>query len=332
MSARRLLPLAGAIGLAVLGFFLPRLLGGSTMVYDTLVVIAIFSAMSYGLDIVLSDLGEISLAHTAFFATGAYAAAILTARYGQSAWVAMAGAILASLALALVLGLITLRTREFAFSLVTYAAAIVCMNVASNWDFLGGSDGIVGVPPLDLSVGPIALTAGQSFEFWPYAYALLLLTIYFVYRFRRSSLGQAALMVHMNPRLATMCGLDGNRVRLQVFLVSAPISALAGWLYAFQRSYVGTDLFDTYFLVLMLTSVIIAGRGLLLGPLAGTALLMSQKSFASLGAYGDKLVLGAILVAALCYSPRGLAALWPRRRLKVVEASAQASSVRSQHG
>jgi branched-chain amino acid transport system permease protein len=331
---RPLSRLAGVIAIAVAGFFLPRILGGSSFVYETLVVIAIFSAMSYGLDIVLSDLGEISLAHTAFFATGAYAAAILTTGYGQNAWVAMAGAVFASLALAIVLGAITLRAREFAFSLVTYAAAIVCMNIASNWDFLGGSDGIVGIPPLDLSIGPITLRAGQSFEFWPFAYALLLLTLYFVHRFRRSSLGQAALMVHMNPRLATMCGLDANSVRLKVFLVSAPISALAGWLYAFQRSYVGTDLFDTYFLVLMLTSVIIAGRRVLLGPLLGTALLMSQKSFASLGAYGDKLVLGAILVVVLCYSPRGLAALWSRRRNEGAASDTASSTrrVRSQHG
>jgi branched-chain amino acid transport system permease protein len=300
--------------LAIVGFLLPRLLGGSGLVYDTLVIIAIFSAMSYGLDIILSDLGEISLVHTAFFATGAYAAAILTVNYGQSAWVAMAGAIIASLALALILGLITLPTREFAFSLVTYAAAVVCMNIASNWDFLGGSDGIVGIPPLELSIGPLTLTAGQSPEFWPFAYALLLLTLYFVHRFRHSRLGQAALMVHMNPRLAAMCGLDANQVRLKVFLVSAPISGLAGWLYAFQRAYVGTDLFDTYFLVLMLTGVILAGRRILLGPLFGMALLLSQKSFGSLGAYGDKLILGAVLVAVLCLSPRGLVSLWPRRR------------------
>jgi branched-chain amino acid transport system permease protein len=70
-SRAPLLRVAAAIVLAVSGFFLPRILGGSSFVYDTLVVIAIFSAMSYGLDIVLSDLGEISLAHTAFFATGA---------------------------------------------------------------------------------------------------------------------------------------------------------------------------------------------------------------------------------------------------------------------
>lgn len=335
MSASRHIPrLAGSLALAVVGYFLPRIFGDSSFVYDTLIVIAIFSVMSYGLDIVLSDLGEISLAHTAFFATGAYAAAILTVDYGQSAWVAMVGAVFASLVLALILGLITLRTREFAFSLVTYAAAIVCMNIASNWDFLGGSDGIVGVPPLDLSIGPISLVAGQSRQFWPFAYALLLLTLYFVYRFRRSSLGQAALMVHMNPRLATMCGLDANRVRLKVFLVSAPISALAGWLYAFQRSYVGTDLFDTYFLVLMLTSVIIVGRRRLLGPLIGMALLMSQKSFASLGAYGDKLVLGAILVASLCFNWRGLSALWrrPAREAQAASAAAAPRNAWSQHG
>ncbi|MGE7416041.1 branched-chain amino acid ABC transporter permease [Methylobacterium tarhaniae] len=323
--------LALAALLAAAGFLLPTLLGGSTLVYDTLVAIAIFAAMSYGLDVILSDLGEISLVHTAFFATGAYAAAILTVTYGLGAWVALAGAVLAALSLALVLGVITLRTREFAFSLVTYAAAVVCMNVASNWDFLGGSDGIVGIPPLDLSIGPLELTAGRSAEFWPFAYLLLLLTLYVVHRFRRSRLGQAALMVHMNPRLATMCGLDSNRIRLQVFLLSAVISAAAGWLYAFQRAYVGTDLFETYFLVLMLTGVILAGRRILLGPLLGTALLLSQKSFASLGAYGDKLVLGVVLVAVLCLCPRGLASLWPKvrgfkRRPAQAQAQAQAQA------
>jgi branched-chain amino acid transport system permease protein len=152
-----------------------------------------------------------------------------------------------------------------------------------------------------------------------------LLTLYFVYRFRRSSLGLAALMVHMNPRLAVMCGLDGNRIRLMVFLVSAPVSALAGWLYAYQRAYVGPDLFETYFLVLMLTGVILAGRRILLGPLVGITLLIIQKNFASLGAYGDKLVLGAVLVAVLCLCPRGLASLKRKPAAVVPEVDATAS-------
>ena len=299
---------------AALGAVLPYALGGSILVFNTAVVIAIFAAMAYGLDIVLSDLGEISLAHTAFFAAGAYAAAIGSVDFGLGAWTTLLLSVTAAGTLALGLGLITLRTREFAFSLVTYAASVVCLNVASNWSALGGSDGIVGIPLLDLSIGPLPLVAGNGAEFWPYAYALLLLTIWFVHRFRCSRLGQAAQMVHMNPRLAMMCGQNPPRVRLLVLMLSAPVSAVAGWLYAYQRAYVGPDLFETYFLVLMLTAVILVGRGVLLGPLIGTAVLIVQKNFLSLGAYGDKLVLGAVLVTVLCLFPGGLATVLRRFR------------------
>ena len=64
-----------------------------------------------------------------------------------------------------------------------------------------------------------------------------------------------------------MSGIDPARVRLQVFLFSAPISAAAGWLYAYQRAYVSADVLETYFLILMLTAVVLVGRRQLLGPL-----------------------------------------------------------------
>jgi branched-chain amino acid transport system permease protein len=293
----------------VAGYWLPVMLGGSTLVYNTLVVTAIFAVMAYGQDIILSDLGEVSLAHTAFFAAGAYATGILAVNYGWNAWATLAASCITALIMAVVLGLITLRTREFAFSLVTYAANIVCYTVCYNSNALGGSDGFVGIPPLDLSLPGVRLTAISNKDLWPYAFALLLLVLYFVSRFRRSKLGHAALMVHMNPPLATMSGLDPQLVRLMVFLVSAPLTALGGWLYAYQRAYVGPDLFETYFLVLMLTAVVLVGRRLLVGPLVGTAFLMVQKSYLSLGAYFDKIVLGVVLVLVLCLFPGGLVSL-----------------------
>lgn len=156
--------------LVVLGFFAPRLLGGGPLVYGTLTVIAIFAVMAYGLDIILSDLGEVSLAHTAFFAAGASAASLLAVDHEWGAWATpLIGAIVVSAVLALVLGVLTLRTREFAFSLVTYAASVVCAVVAANWSALGGSDGAVGVPPLDLSFAGLQLVAGTNVQLWPYA-------------------------------------------------------------------------------------------------------------------------------------------------------------------
>ena len=101
--------------------------------------------MSYGADLILSYLGEVSLGHTIFWAAGGYAAAMLSVKYGLNGWsTACAGWL--SIVAGRRAGAATLRTREFVFSLVTYAAAVVATEIAFNWDALGGSDGIVGIP------------------------------------------------------------------------------------------------------------------------------------------------------------------------------------------
>ena len=312
---RLTLPLFGLLVLAA-----PTLLGGSGSVYSAAVLIAIFAVMAYGLDVIVSDLGEVSLAHPVFFAVGSYTTAWLSTRAGLGSWVTLAGTIVVALLFAAAIGLVTLRLREFVFSLVTYAVGVVAITVASNWAFLGGSDGIRGIPLLDLSVAGLRLTARNDRELWPYAFALLAATVYLIDRFRHSQLGAAAIMVHLNPRLATMGGIDPARVRLQVFLFSAPISAAAGWLYAYQRAYVSADVLENYFLILMLTAVVLVGRRQLLGPLAATALVLVQEKFFSLGGNVDKIVLGAVLIVILGFFPQGLMGLLPplRRLLRRV--------------
>lgn len=298
-----LLPTAVAVYLA------PQLAGGSGAAYSAAVLIAIFAVMAYGLDIIVSDLGEVSLAHTVFFAAGSYTTALLATRAGVGSWATLAASIGVALVLAGVIGLVTLRLREFVFSLVTYAVAVVAMTVAANWQFMGGSDGVRGIPLLDLSLPGISLTAQDDRTLWPYAFGLLVAALYLVDRFRQSALGAAAVMSHLNPRLATMSGIDLARVRLQVFLVSAPISAAAGWLYAYQRAYVSADVLESYFLILMLTAVVLVGRRQLLGPLLATALVLVQEKFFSLGGYVDKIILGSVLVLVLGFFPQGLVGL-----------------------
>jgi branched-chain amino acid transport system permease protein len=301
---------SAALLLAALAWFVPALSGGSPSVHAACTTIAILAVMSYGADLVLSYLGEVSLGHTIFWAAGGYTASLLAVNAGWNGWQTAGAAVGVSLVLAALLGLVTLRTREFVFSLVTYAAAVVAMEIAFNWPFLGGSDGVVGVPPLELTIFGKGITGAGDAALWPVAWGLLMLTLLFIHRFRRSRLGTSALMVQMNPDLAQALGVDARAVRFLVFVASAPISALAGWLYAYQRAYVGPDMFESYFLVLMLTAIVIVGRRLLLGPLIGTALIIVQQTFFSIGGDGDKIVLGAVLAAILLLWPRGLIGLW----------------------
>ncbi len=294
---------------AVVVYALPAWLGGSPLVYGTFVTIAIFAVMTYGVDIVLSYLGEVSLGHTIFWAIGGYTAAILSTSFGTNGWETAVVCVALSLITALLLGLATVRTQEFVFSLVTYAAAVVAMEVAFNTDALGGSDGFVGIPALELPFGFATYRGQSSAQLWPIAFALLCLTVLLVVRFRSSRLGLSALMVQMNEPLARASGLNVSRVRLQVFVLSAPVTALAGWLYAYQRAYVGPDMFETYFLVVMLTAIIVIGRRVLLGPILGVSLILIQQNFFSIGGDGNKVVLGVVLVAILIGWPKGLVGL-----------------------
>ena len=70
MQTRRDYMALGVTGLAVL--CAPMMLGSGVSVYSAAVLIAIFAIMAYGLDVIVSDLGEVSLAHTVFFAAGSY--------------------------------------------------------------------------------------------------------------------------------------------------------------------------------------------------------------------------------------------------------------------
>jgi len=296
----------------VAGFFLPRLLGGGGELYSAFVLIAIFAVMAYGLDLIVSDLGEVSLCHTVFFAVGAYTTALMSTGLGSGPIMTFLGASLASLCVAALIGLITLKLREFVFSLVTYALAVVAGTLAQHWSFLGGSDGLRGIPMLALSLGNFTLAAEGDEGIWLVAYVLLLLSLWIIHSFRRSTLGQAAIMVHLNPRLAIMSGIDPARTRLQVFLLSAPVTASAGWLYAYQRAYISADVLDPYFLILMLTAVVLVGKRMLLGPIIGVALILIQERFFSMGAYVDKIILGSVLIAVLVLQPNGLQGLFAR--------------------
>lgn len=296
--------------LIVLGYLVPVLLGGSDRIYAAVVLIAIFAIMSYGIDVVLSYLGEVSLGHTLFWAGGAYATAVVAVKYGWGPLTSLAAAIGVVTALAVVLGLATIRTREFVFSLVTYAAAVIGLTVVSNSDFLGGTDGLVGVPLLALPAVGGQYVARTNAEMWPIAFGLLVLVVALIARFRRSRLGVTALMAQMNPQLATTLGVDVRRTRVLVFVLSAPIAGLAGWLYAYQRSYVSPDLLSAHFLLFMLAAVILPGRRLLLGPLVGAAILTTQQELFSFGGDADKIVLGGVLAAILLLSPNGLVGIW----------------------
>ena len=96
------LPTPVALILAALAYFVPAVTGGTPVVYAACTAIAILAVMSYGADLILSYLGEVSLGHTIFWAAGGYAAALLAVN-GWNGWQTAGASIVVSLVLAAVL-------------------------------------------------------------------------------------------------------------------------------------------------------------------------------------------------------------------------------------
>ena len=99
--------------------------------------------------------------------------------------------------------------------------------------------------------------------------------------------------------------------------------------YAYQRAYVGPDMYDAYFLVIMLTAIIVVGHRVLLGPLIGVSIVLLQQDFLSVGGDGNKLILGFVLAAVLILWPSGLVGFIELLRRRWVMRSASGSVQRS---
>ena len=124
----------------------------------------IFAGLALSVDILLGYTGLLSLGQALYFGLGAYISA-LTLMQVPSFWAALLMAIVSGLVLALVGGFIALRVRGVYFALITFGMAQVVAKVIYNKRALVASDGMTGVPIINVNLGitPISSAPGQPF-------------------------------------------------------------------------------------------------------------------------------------------------------------------------
>src|SRR5207253_4851869 len=112
--------------------------------------IGLYSIVSLGLVLLTGVAGQTSFGQAAFVGLGAYTTAYLTTRFGASPWLALAVGMAITLAVALMLGFITLRMKGHYLPLATIAWGMSLYFLFGNLDFLGGHTGMTGIPSLNL--------------------------------------------------------------------------------------------------------------------------------------------------------------------------------------
>ena len=136
-----LLPFAG-------NFSITSILNTPTSSYQAVLVypVGMYILMALGLNIVVGKSGLLDLGYVAFFAIGAYSAAILGTRTHLNIWEILPIGMGLAMLSGVLLGLPTLRLRGDYLAIVTLGFGEIVRITAINIQSTGGPNGIGGVP------------------------------------------------------------------------------------------------------------------------------------------------------------------------------------------
>jgi branched-chain amino acid transport system permease protein len=252
--------------------------------------ICVFILLVASYDLLLGYGGIVSFAHTMFFGIGGYGAGLALA--ARPSWAALAAGSLAALvlavALALVIGLLSLRVRALFFAMVTLAVAAVFGDLASRLSWLtGGEDGTSFELPallrpatrlLDQRLWGVAIN-GRLLTY----YLILLVTaglFLLLLRLVNSPFGRVLLAIRENEFRAEAIGYRTALYRTAANAIAAAVAAVAGMLLSLWLRYTGpasTLSFDIMIDILLM--LVIGGQGSLYGAVIGATLVVIAQTY-----------------------------------------------------
>ena len=274
--------------------------------------IGIYSIVAIGLVLLTGVAGLTSFGQAAFVGIGAYATAYLSTVHGLSPWLTLLIGLVLTAGASLALGAITMRLSGYYLPLGTIAWGMSLYYLFGNLEFLGKFDGLNGVPPI--SVFGVALDTGRSM--YALVWLFVLLAVVAVHNLLNSRPGRAIRALKGGVGMAEAMGVNTTRMKIVVFVYSAMLSCVAGWLYAHLQRSVNPTPFSLGHGIEFLFMAVIGGAGHIAGAILGAAVLtVSKEALQSilpqlLGSSGnfEIIVFGILMVVLLQYARNGL---WP---------------------
>jgi branched-chain amino acid transport system permease protein len=233
--------------------------------------IMVFALAAVGLNLALGFGGMISLGHAMYLGIGAYSVGILSEHGVLTAWAHLGTALAVGAVLAVLVGVVCLRTNGMAFIMITLAFAQMAYFVAISLKRYGGEDGL----PVAVRSQLGGLDMGDGLVFYMLVLAVLCVVLWLLQRLIHSRFGMALQGTRINERRMTAMGLPVFRYRLLAYLLSAEICVVAGVLLANLTRFVSPSYMQWLMSGELIVMVVLGGMGTLMGPVVGAASLIA---------------------------------------------------------
>jgi len=269
-----------------------------------LTVILMYIILTVSWSMFSGSTGYMSLAPAAFFGVGVYTSALLFsekwALLPLPAVIVIAG--IASFALALLVGLVTLRLKGIYFAIFTFGLVVLIRQLLVFWELQ-----IVG------RRGQHVIAVSGDTVYYVML-GILVVTLLSVYLIRRSRLGLAMQSIGGNEEAAAHMGVNTTMVKVLTFGISAIFMGAAGAIMATRWIYIDPAIaFNVFYSFMPVLMAVFGGMGQLYGPVIGAAIFAyTERALRLQSPYYYMLAFGIILILVIVYLPGGLVSLVPK--------------------
>jgi branched-chain amino acid transport system permease protein len=302
MTRRRLIPIAV---LLLAACALPLMVSDYRVFQFNLVLV--YAIALLGLNLLTGYNGQISLGHGAFYAIGAYTAAILMDKYGVPYWATLPVAGAVCLLAGFLFGLPALRLEGLYLALATFALgvslpALLKYHHLEKWT--GGVQGIVIAKPEP----PFGLPINADQWLYYFTLAVTVLMFLLAWNMLRGRIGRALVAIRDQHIAAEAMGVNTAMVKSLAFGVSAMYTGVAGALGAIAIQYVAPDSFNIFVSIVFLVGIVIGGLASISGAIYGALFIQFVPNIADeISKAAPWAIFGIFLIGFVYLMPMGVA-------------------------
>jgi branched-chain amino acid transport system permease protein len=244
----------------------------------------IYCLAAIGLNIQFGYTGLLNFGQVAFVTVGAYSIGVVVVTMGLSLWLAIPVALLASVVLALILGIPTLRLRADYLAIVTIAASellrLVVRSIALR-DIFGGVNGINGkigeqfhaLNPLPADfVMPYLTFSRQDAWVVLVGWILIAMISFGVWLLVRSPWGRVVRGIREDEYAVVSLGKNVFVYKMQALILGGMVGAMGGVIWAIAKQSVQPDTFVPDVTFFTYTILLLGGAARIFGPIVGAIL------------------------------------------------------------
>ena len=288
-------------------------------------LVLVYAIAILGLNILTGFNGQISLGHGAFYAFGAYTAAVLMDKLGVPYWATLPVAFVVCFCFGFLVGFPALRLAGHYLALATFALALAVPQLLKYKGIEGMTGGVQGLvltkpePPFSFRF----LDQPFSADRWLYFFSLAVAALMFLlaWNLLRGRVGRALIAVRDHPIAATAMGINLPVFKSMTFGVSAGITGLAGALGAIVVAFVSPDSFTVNLSIFLLVGVVVGGLASIPGAIFGGIFIQFVPNIADeLSKSAPAAIYGLLLIGFMYLLPMGVMGgvnkFWLRMRSK----------------